>query len=327
METLSVKKSKRMEVDFANPRPQFPREVIFDLNNDCNCRCFFCSNHKLERHLRMDKKLGFKLLKDFYDMGTREAALYGTGEPFLRNDLAEFVAEAKRIGYSYVYISSNGTIADPKRAKPVLDAGLDSIKFSINAGTKESFIKVQGVDMFEKVIENIRWICSYRKESGLKYRVYVSMVPTAKTEGEWPILQRLLSEYVDEMDYRGCSNQGANMLENNITEKIDPKNLLGSLKSWQHRGKCPDPFYRCAVTTEGYMSVCCVDYQNYLIIADLNTTSVKDAWCGDLFVDFRKRHNSGDLKGTICYNCLHNCDVKASPLSPAYARPFKKTEG
>jgi MoaA/NifB/PqqE/SkfB family radical SAM enzyme len=324
MESLSQKKSKRVRVDFTNPYPPFPREVLFDLNSTCNCRCFFCSNRKMPKRGLLDKKLCFRLMREFFDMGTRETALYSTGEPFLRPDLAEFVAEAKRIGYEYIFITSNGTLAGPERARPVLDAGLDSIKFSVNAGTRKSYKGVHGVDLFDKVIENIKWFHRYRRRSGLGYRIYVSMVPTSMTRGEWTLLQRLLLPYADEMDCRSCSNQGANMLENNLTERIEGRNLLGSLKEEQYTDKCPDVFFRCTITPDGYLSACVVDYQNYLIVADLNRVSAKDAWHSERFVDLRKRHASGDLKGLVCHSCLNNCREDAAPLMPEYFRPFAK---
>ncbi len=327
MATLSERKAKRMQVDFTNPYPPFPREVFFDLNNTCNCRCYFCGNHKMSIKASMDKELGFRLLKDFYDNGSRELALYATGEPFLRSDLSEFVSKAKMIGYEYIFISSNGTLATPEKAKPALDAGLDSIKFSVNAGTRESYLKVHGLDLFETVIENIKWFYEYRKESGLNYRIYISMVPTKATKVEWPILQNILKGYVDEMDFRGCSNQGANMLENNLTETIDAKNILGSLSKNQYTGRCPDLFFRCTVTPQGYLSACVVDYQNYLIVADLNKVPVRDAWHSEQYVALRKRHISGKLKGLICYNCINNCETECAPLNPDYATPFKVNPG
>jgi len=322
METLSTKKSKRMDVDFNNSYPPFPKEVFFDLNNTCNSRCFFCSNRKIAERANLDKDLAFRLMQDFFDNGTREIALYATGEPFLRNDLSEFVKEAKSIGYKYVFITSNGILATPERARCVLESGLDSIKFSVNAGKRESYIKVHGVDGFEQVIKNIKWFSKFRQESGLQYKIYVSMVPTSITEGEWPLLQELLEPYVDEIDCRGCSNQGGNVLENNLTEHIDKNNLLGSLKKSQYTGKCPDIFFRCTVTPQGFMSACCVDYQNYLAVADLRKVSVKDAWESDLFVSLRRRHISGDLKGLICENCLNNCKEDCKPLDSVFARPF-----
>ena len=34
---------------------------------------------------------------------------------------------------------------------------------------------------------------------------------------------------------------------------------------------------------EGYLTACCVDYQNYLTIADLNLVSIGDAWKSKAF--------------------------------------------
>ena len=325
--SLSAKKSKRMDVDFSNLRPPFPREVFFDLNNTCNSRCFFCSNSKIAKPAYLEKALGFKLLQDFYDCGTREVALFATGEPFMRQDLAEFVRKAKSIGYEYVFLNTNGILATPERAQPVLEAGLDSIKFSINAGTRQSYKKVHGVDHFDRVIGNIRWVHGFRAKSGLSYRIYVSMVPSTLSQDEWPLLVKLLGDYVDEMDCRGCSNQGGNMLENNMTEKIDKRNLLGSLNKGQHSGKCPDVFSRCTVTPQGYLSACVVDYRNYLVVADLNKTYVKDAWYSDSYTVLRKKHSQGNLEGLICYNCLNNCDAPAQPLNAQFAESFKVKKG
>lgn len=327
MKSLSMMQSRRMDVGFTNPRPPFPREVFFDLNNTCNSRCYFCGNSKIMSRCHLDQKLGFRLLKEFYQFGTREAAFSATGEPFLRDDLSDFIRDSKNIGYHYVFLNSNGILATPERARPVLDAGLDSIKFSVNAGTRETYKRIHGVDCFDRVIENIHWFHRYRETKALSFRIYVSMVPTKHSKDEWPILQDLLKNFVDEMDLRGCSNQGGNMIENNMTEDIDKRNLLGSLKHNQFIGRCPDIFSRCTVTPQGYLTACVVDYQNYLVVADLNKNSVKDAWNNDLYVALRKRHMAGDIKGLMCYNCLNNCDSVVLPLTLQYAIPFSKRNG
>lgn len=320
---FAKKKAQRLAVDWNNPLPPFPREVFFDISNACNHKCVFCSNTKIVERANMDKALAFRLLDQCKANGTTDVGLYATGEPFVRKDLAEFVAYAKKIGIEYVFITTNAALATPERAKPVMDAGVDSVKFSVNAGTRESYLKVHGSDDFDKVIENIKWFHRYRQESGLKYGLYFSMVPTKITEGEWPILQKLLAPYTDADDLRGCSNQGGNMYENNFFEKVDKDNILGSMLPGQKVGKCPDPFFRCTVTPQGFMTTCVVDYQNYLCVADLATTSMMDAWHSERFVALRKRHISGDLKGLICHNCLGNCHEPASPLVPEFARPFE----
>ena len=104
--------------------------------------------------------------------------MYGTGEPFLAKHLPAYIEKAKEIGYEYIFITTNGAGAIPSRAEAVLKAGLDSIKFSIHAGTRETYKKIHGKDDFEKVIENLKWVSEFRKSSGLNFRIYVTMVQT-----------------------------------------------------------------------------------------------------------------------------------------------------
>ena len=316
-EGLSAKKDRSFDVEFV-PEPPFPKEVFFDVASACNHSCFFCANPTmkiLKGQGLIDESLVFRLLDEVSQYAQTQVGLYATGEPFLHKGLARMTEKAKSVGIPYVFISTNGALATPERAKPVLDAGMDSIKFSVNAGTRESYKNVHGRDQFDRVQKHIRWFANYRETSGLKYKIYASCVQTSKIEGEWETLNELLDPYVDEIDMRSCSNQGGNMYVNNLTEDIDPRNLLGSLKPAQLKHKvCPDPFHRLVVTPEGYATVCVVDYKNYLTVANLHKNSIKDAWTNEVFVNLRKRHLSGNLDGLICKNCLHNCNEPSFPL-------------
>jgi len=69
---------------------------------------------------------------------------------------------------------------------------------------------------------------------------------------------------------------------------------------------CSLPFNRLHVTCEGYLTLCCVDYQNYLAVADLNKESLEAAWKNRFFVEMRRRHLEKELRGTLCGNCLEN---------------------
>lgn len=314
-----------MAVDWDNPTPAGPREVFIDITNACNHKCTFCSNQYLTTvaHASLDSDFVFELIDQCVEAGVKDIGMYATGEPFLRPDLAKYIGYAKKRGIEYVFISTNGALATPEKAKPVLDAGLDSVKFSVNAGTRESYLKVHGRDEFDKVISHIKWFHSYREESGLKYGIYFSMVPTHIAKGEFEALRDLLAPYVDDKDLRGISNQGGNMFENREKGNVDPNNVLGSMNNSQKLGKCPDPFFRCTITPQGFLTPCVVDYQNYLCVADLHKTTLKEAWNNEKLVELRKRHIKESLDGLICKNCLHNCNEPVRPITPDMARPFK----
>jgi molybdenum cofactor biosynthesis enzyme MoaA len=89
--------------------------------------------------------------------------LYSTGDPFITKNLDQYISIAKNLNIKRVYITTNGALANFDKAKKCIDAGLDSIKFSINAGTKESYKIIHGFDDFEKVKKNVRDIYEYIK--------------------------------------------------------------------------------------------------------------------------------------------------------------------
>ncbi|RAZ93288.1 radical SAM protein, partial [Klebsiella oxytoca] len=78
---------------------------------------------------------------------------------------------AKDIGYTYVYLTSNGALATPERIRAVVDAGLDSIKFSINAPERKLYEFIHGQDDFDKVFDHLVYLNQYRKESGRNFKI------------------------------------------------------------------------------------------------------------------------------------------------------------
>ena len=147
---LRKKLTFKASEDIYSLTPPFPREITLDINNRCNHKCYFCANPKIREYDSLDLKLAFKLMQEAKENGSTDLALQATGEPFMDKRLPEFIKEGKRLGFDYIYLNTNGALANSKRAKPVIDAGCDSIKFSINAHNREDFKRVHGYDDFDK---------------------------------------------------------------------------------------------------------------------------------------------------------------------------------
>lgn len=320
METIKQRKKDIEKIDKYVVEPSFPREIFIDLTSFCNHSCVFCSNHKVKNKHTMHPDMVRRVLKEAYECGVRDIGIYATGESFLVKELPDYIKEAKKIGFEYVFITTNGSLVTPERAKAVLDAGLDSIKFSINAGSRESYRKVHGKDDFDTVLNNLKWVSNYRKQSGLQYRIYVTMVYTNITKNEHDLLRNLVLPYIDEWDPHLLTNQCGNMYENNEIGEIEKNNVRGRVKS----DVCFQPFKGFTVTPEGYITACVLDYQRDLIVADLNKETMKAAWTNDIYKKFRQKHISHDLIKTPCYNCLDNTNEEVVPLMPEYAAHFEK---
>jgi pyruvate-formate lyase-activating enzyme len=325
LKTLKEKQEERLSNVTHLITPNFPKELFLEVNNTCNHTCIFCANIKMTRDKSfIDDKLAKKIIYDAFDAGARDIAFYATGEPLIFPKLSEYIKYAKDIGYEYIFLTSNAALSTDSKMKSIIDAGLDSIKFSVNAGTKETYKQVHGKDDFDKVVENIKDWDKYRKKTNSKLKMFVSFIPTRLTQYEYPLLMDKIGEYIDqEIDQRECSNQGGNMIENNIYEDINPNNILGTLKTEQLTSICPDPFNRLTVSSEGYLTACVVDYQNALVISDLNKVSIVEAWNSNEFQELRKKHLEDKLEGTLCYNCLKNKNAEFEPLKKEFFRPLK----
>lgn len=148
---------------------KFPSEIMIEATNHCNNKCFFCGSTVSNRPRGfIDSKLCKNIIREAYRLGCRKISFHGMGEPFLHNDLAEFVSEAKSQGYKYIYLDTNGILAEKGRVERVLDAGLDSLKFSIHATNPETYYKITKNKAFEKVRDNAKYISNYIREKSLK---------------------------------------------------------------------------------------------------------------------------------------------------------------
>ena len=300
--------------------PPFPREIFIDLTSFCNHACIFCSNSKLKNKYTMKPQMVEKVLIEAYENGTRDIGMYATGESFMVKNLTEYIASAKKIGYEYIFITTNGALVEPNVARRVIDAGLDSIKFSISAGKTETYKMIHGRDDFDKVISNLKWISNYKKENKLSLKIYVTMVYTNATKNEVDILKDIVLPYIDDWDPHTLTNQCGNKHDNNEIGDIEKKNIRGRVKS----DICFQPFKSFTVTPEGFVSACVLDYQRYLIVGDFNTSSLKDIWFGEKYIQFRKMHMENTIDELICYNCIHNANISVKALMPEYVAEFAK---
>ncbi|NNN04577.1 MAG: radical SAM protein [Elusimicrobia bacterium] len=141
-------------------RESFDEPKCFDilLNYNCSAKCLFCSQdfawRKEPNDLPFEKAVEFMYMA--YQNGYRRLGFTG-GEPTLRPELPKLIALAKKIGYGYVRIQTNGIrIADYAYAKLLADAGLTFVKYSLhghNAELHDKLVAVPGA--FEKNLRSI----------------------------------------------------------------------------------------------------------------------------------------------------------------------------
>ncbi|WP_428422943.1 pyrroloquinoline quinone biosynthesis protein PqqE [Methylibium sp.] len=117
--------------------PGAPMWLLAELTYSCPLHCVFCSNPTdYAAHMSEIGTEDWKrVFREARKMGAVQLGFSG-GEPLLRDDLEELVAEARQLGY-YTNLITSGIGLTEKRARALKDAGLDHIQLSFQDSTKE----------------------------------------------------------------------------------------------------------------------------------------------------------------------------------------------
>lgn len=312
---------EKSDIQFTLNPPVPKKNFLIEVTNACNSECIFCANRKKTRKTgSIDKKLLEKILNDAYNEGVREVGFYTTGEPLVCKNIDDYVSTAKKIGFDYVYITTNGVLATLDKIKHLVEQGLDSIKFSINAIDRETYQLIHGKDDFDKVLENLKEISNYRTTSGKKFRIYVSYIATRHSLRKKEEIKIFFENMCDEVIVLNTINQSGLTPEIETLLKVEGEQTDIDVKTSL---PCNMLFNTINISYEGYITACCADFQNYLAYADLNNVSISEAWNNDIIVKLRKMHMDGDAGSTLCANCIYNTTSKPIPLVEELATDFE----
>lgn len=282
-----------------------PGNVMIGLTSTCNHRCVFCPHDKyLRPAVVMEKDLMVRIIHECYELGVREIGFYLDNEPFMSRYFEDGVKVAHDLGYSYIYATTNGAMATAKRMRQLFLNGLNSIKFSVNAGNRETYFKTHGRDDFDRVIQNILDADAIRKELNMDIGFFLSFIGYNANQGQFEGLKEMLGAHIDQYYYI----QGSDTL---FTEEESARMGLERVRI----SKCDMVFNRIHVTAEGLVSACCGDFPLKLIVGDAKEQSISEIWYGEPFRQIRRWHLEQKFpEDCECYNCFFGTRNDTKPF-------------
>ena len=285
--------------------PPFPDAIKIEITGRCNFNCSFCAQKSSLRKIGdIDKNFLYRVLWEAKSIGVKEIGMFLLGESFLVKELPEYIKYAKEeVGIEYVFITTNGSLCTSERMESVIESGLDSIKFSINAGTKERYKKMHGVNCFEKVFSNIKWLSNFLKKNNItSLRTCVSSIFIPEYKEELEELEKMIIPYVDEFYFLPLYNQAGHIGGKEYTKIVGNP---GRLENMVRPVPCWALFNAAKITWDGWLTACCFDHDEKFEIEDLNKVSLIEAWHHPKFVEMRKEHlNNNFNKSSLCAKCL-----------------------
>ena len=138
-----------------------PLWLLAELTYACPLQCPYCSNPldfaKYKKELPTDDWI--RVMREAREMGATQLGFSG-GEPLVRTDLEELIAEARQLGF-YTNLITSGVGMDEKRIKAFKEAGLDHIQVSFQASSEELNNFIAGTDAFQHKLEMARLVKKY----------------------------------------------------------------------------------------------------------------------------------------------------------------------
>ena len=299
----------RIAPEYRNTVLPAPKSVKIELTSNCNYQCGFCANRmRLKEKGDMDRKFYSRIIREMRDAGVEELGMFYIGESFMVPWLPEAIKEAKDIGFPYVFLTSNGSLVTSERAKACMEAGLDSLKFSMNNSDAFQFKVITQVAprWFSKSIANLKTAKKIRDEGNYKCGLYASSIQyDGEQQKRMEALVCEIKPYVDEHYWLPLYSMGS--LATEQEEKLGYRPTAGNqgrIGALREPLPCWSAFSEGHITHEGKLSACCFDAGDKWIMADLNKTPFLEGWNSVEFQALRAAHLKKDVKGTICENCV-----------------------
>lgn len=298
---------------YLRPAPPAPRSVKIELSGRCNYRCGFCAlrTREVQPKQDMDISLFKRITREMRDAGVEEVGVFYLGESFVNPALlVEAVRYLKAdLGMPYVFCTSNASLASPEVVRDVMAAGLDSLKWSVNASDDEQFEHVMGVKakLYRRALENIKAAWKARAAGGFKTGLYASSI---RYDGDQQArMEALLREhvlpYVDQHYWLPLYSMGAfaTAREEELGFRPTAGNQ-GRLDALRDPLPCWSAFTEGHVTADGKLSACCFDANSKWTMGDLTEVPFMDGWNSERFQALRAAHLRKDVSGTVCADCI-----------------------
>jgi len=289
-----------------------PKSVKIELTGRCNYRCGFCALRTRENQPveDMDFDMFQRITTEMREAGVEEIGVFYIGESFMNPDLLiKAIRWVKNLGFPYVFLTTNGSLAKHLLVEECFKAGLDSLKFSINAADDVQFKEVMGVKvkLYDDAFNNLKVAKAIRDAKGYKCGIYASSI---KYDGEQQVkMEELLKEhvipYVDQHYWLPLYSMGSMATDREAELGYRPTaGNQGRLGMLRKPLPCWSAFTEGHVRADGGLSLCCFDADGRFVVGDLTKQSFMEAWNSEAFQLIREAHLKNDLSGTVCAECV-----------------------
>lgn len=273
----------------------FPLYLLIEPTSACNIRCVMCfqvdKTFTTKKYMgRMPWTLFARTVDEAALKGTKAITLASRGEPTLHPDFGKMLQYiSSKQCFLEVKINTNATRLTERLSREILEADINEIVFSVDAGTKQTYEEIRVKGKFDEVVLNIRRFNEIRISEFPNSRV-VTRISGVKVRDDQDINQMtdFWSAYVDEVTIKPATPRW-DSYNNEINGVTKP---------------CGQLFERMYVWYDGTLNPCDFDYKSELALSSLEDVSLEEAWKSKKYKVLREGHTKGERQAFYpCDRC------------------------
>lgn len=287
-----------------------PWRITISASQLCNFKCFFCT-HSLD-HSEV-KKTGFNYklmsfdefkllanqLSEFSDP-LKLVVFSGMGEPLLNNDLPKMIKYLRDNNIAErVEIYTNASLLTKEWTHSLVDAGLTSLKVSIEGLSSEKYKEVCNVNInFNDIVQNVGYFFDNKNNC----KVYVKIIDSSLETGENEKFFRIFGDICDEIFIEHLSD--CQPLTNDCKGKVNKLKTMYNDEAKISK-VCPMLFYGLYADVDLDIYPCVtLGLPKSFSIGNCKNEKLVDMWNGKKISDLRICHLTGNKDSDpVCRNC------------------------
>ena len=228
----------------------------------------------------------------------------GTNEPFLDQNLENYIRFAADHGFIDIMLNTNGTILSEERARKILKSGITRLRFSLDAATKETYEKVRLGAKYDVTMKNIERFLEIKKQE--KFELPMVGVNFCKTKFNEHEEDKFIEKWIDKVDFFVIQDFQPPDLDTNYTAFLPSRSTLR--EGIQESGyNCQQPWQRVLVRSNGEVCPCCAFFSTELSLGNMKDHNLHELWNSKEMHELRSMHKLGNYgDNPWCKKCVNH---------------------
>lgn len=292
-----------------------PRYLDVELTNLCNFNCCFCpTGTKAMQRIKgyMPENVVQALIENIHKYQIPGVRFIRWGEPTIHPQYIEIMKRVKEAG-ARIHMNTNGIKLDQDQIRQLIDMELDSIKFSFQGADQGTYNEMREGGDYDRLLQIVRDMYLLRGDRLYPY-IQISTTLTGESAQQIENFKNDIGAYCDyyNIGYTQLNHLNVDDMKIDEAEKDKIRKLQEHEKlNHEYLEVCPEAFDKLSVNWNGDVTLCCSDYDNFLIIGnilDMDLKQLFNSHAANQYRDLIEKKQYGRIK--CCSTCYQTVPLQ-----------------